>query len=246
MDSPQVGDAGRVCPSCGLAVDYDASFCRMCGARVETPTDEASAPPEEQGLVCPACGQAAIASARFCNMCGTPLEAVPGAEPVAEPVPGEQDQAGVTDSSDDTGATSPEPPTETSAAAEEPVVGEPDGESEAEEAEAVGIDEDDARSAAEAPAVSCPACAAPQRPGAVFCGRCGYDLAAAGLQIAVTPQAGPTCPACGRPVRERWKACPYCSARLVFECPRCGQQAKPHWRVCPYCECDLSASDEGG
>jgi len=246
MDSPRVGDAGRVCPSCGLAVDPDASFCRMCGSPVETPAGEVPVAPEEHGLVCPACGQAAIASARFCNMCGMPLEAAPGAEPVAEPVLVEEDQADVTDSSDAAGEISPEPETETSAAAEEPVVGEPDGESEVGEAEAVCVDEGDAGSAPDAPTVVCPACAAPQRAGAVFCGRCGHDLAASEPQPAVTAEAGPTCPVCGQPVRERWKACPYCSARLVLECPRCGQRAKPHWKVCPYCECDLHASEEDG
>jgi hypothetical protein len=245
MDSPRVGDAGRVCPSCGLAVDPDASFCRMCGSPVGTPMEEVSVSPGEHGPVCPACGQAATASARFCNMCGASLESTPEAEPVLEPVPGEEDQAGVTDSSA-AGEISPEPETETSAAAEEPAVDEQDGESEVAEAEAVCVDEDDAGSASDLPTVVCPACAAPQRAGAVFCGRCGHDLAASELQPAVAVEAGPTCPACGRPVRERWKACPYCSARLVFECPRCGQRAKPHWRVCPYCECDLCTSEEGG
>lgn len=56
------------------------------------------------------------------------------------------------------------------------------------------------------PAPSCPACGAPVKPGAKFCGSCGADLS--------LPAGPPTCPRCGQEVREGAKFCNKCGQKL--------------------------------
>jgi formylglycine-generating enzyme required for sulfatase activity len=47
---------------------------------------------------------------------------------------------------------------------------------------------------------------------------------------------GSTCPACGEPVKETWKACPACESLLGrLGCPQCGMEVKANWKICPEC-----------
>lgn len=45
----------------------------------------------------------------------------------------------------------------------------------------------------------------------------------------------PTCPGCGRRVREDWIACPNCHTRLRKTCHGCGKLMELPWNLCPYC-----------
>ena len=51
------------------------------------------------------------------------------------------------------------------------------------------------------------------------------------------PETPGRCPACGEPVKARWKICPACETRLqALTCPACGQPVKENWKCCPECE----------
>jgi DNA-directed RNA polymerase subunit RPC12/RpoP len=94
--------------------------------------------------------------------------------------------------------------------------------------------------------IRCPECGAVLRAGATFCGKCGHSLQPfpPKATIPAKPEPG-KCPNCGRDVKDTWRACPYCSTKLIFECPECGERVERHWRVCPYCETELSTAKEG-
>jgi hypothetical protein len=68
-------------------------------------------------------------------------------------------------------------------------------------------------------ATNCPNCGKPIRPGAKFCGNCGYTLPATPAQ-AGTPTPAPAapgqaaCPHCGKPVRPDAKFCPNCGKNI--------------------------------
>lgn len=45
----------------------------------------------------------------------------------------------------------------------------------------------------------------------------------------------PTCPGCGRRVRENWIICPHCHTKLRKVCHHCGKLLELPWNLCPYC-----------
>jgi RNA polymerase subunit RPABC4/transcription elongation factor Spt4 len=45
----------------------------------------------------------------------------------------------------------------------------------------------------------------------------------------------PTCPGCGRRVREAWMVCPNCHTKLKKVCHECGKLMELPWNLCPYC-----------
>jgi predicted RNA-binding Zn-ribbon protein involved in translation (DUF1610 family) len=60
--------ATQPCPSCGAAVQSDDTFCRKCGARIETPS-------------CPSCGASLLSDDAYCRKCGkTVSQEVPSRE----------------------------------------------------------------------------------------------------------------------------------------------------------------------
>lgn len=45
----------------------------------------------------------------------------------------------------------------------------------------------------------------------------------------------PTCPGCGRPIKDAWQVCPYCHTKLKKPCVACGEMLDLPWNLCPYC-----------
>ncbi len=69
---------------------------------------------------------------------------------------------------------------------------------------------------------NCPNCGKPLRPGARFCGSCGYTISTTPSAQAGAPPAAPAtiaCPQCGRPVRVGAKFCSNCGKVLQPEPP---------------------------
>lgn len=67
---------------------------------------------------------------------------------------------------------------------------------------------------------NCPNCGKPLRPGARFCGSCGYTIPATASAQASTPPASPAtipCPQCGKPIRVGSKFCSNCGKVLQQE-----------------------------
>ena len=67
---------------------------------------------------------------------------------------------------------------------------------------------------------TCPNCGKPLRPGARFCGSCGYTISAGSAAKAVSAPAGEdtvACPQCGKPVRVGAKFCNNCGAVIQKE-----------------------------
>jgi RNA polymerase subunit RPABC4/transcription elongation factor Spt4 len=45
----------------------------------------------------------------------------------------------------------------------------------------------------------------------------------------------PTCPKCGKRVKEDWLACPYCHDVIKRSCQKCARILDPAWDICPFC-----------
>lgn len=45
----------------------------------------------------------------------------------------------------------------------------------------------------------------------------------------------PTCPGCGRHIKESWIICPNCHTKLRKVCLHCGKLMELPWNLCPYC-----------
>lgn len=45
----------------------------------------------------------------------------------------------------------------------------------------------------------------------------------------------PTCPGCGRRIKEAWMVCPNCHTKLKKVCHECGKLMELPWNLCPYC-----------
>lgn len=67
------------CENCGADVPAEASFCNVCGTRVNRPESDILSVPNQRR--CPVCHAPLPEGNLFCNACGT---RVGGAEPVAE------------------------------------------------------------------------------------------------------------------------------------------------------------------
>jgi predicted nucleic acid-binding Zn ribbon protein len=92
---------------------------------------------------------------------------------------------------------------------------------------------------------SCPNCGKPLRPGARFCGNCGYTIPATPSAQAGPPPAGPAtiaCPQCGKPVRVGAKFCSHCGKVLQQEPPVPAIPVPPSPSVPPVSPVDKSFS----
>ena len=45
----------------------------------------------------------------------------------------------------------------------------------------------------------------------------------------------PSCPGCGRRVKDDWIICPNCHTKLRKVCHHCGKLMELSWNICPYC-----------
>jgi RNA polymerase subunit RPABC4/transcription elongation factor Spt4 len=45
----------------------------------------------------------------------------------------------------------------------------------------------------------------------------------------------PTCPGCGRRIKDNWIICPNCHTKLRKACLHCGKLMELPWNLCPYC-----------
>lgn len=45
----------------------------------------------------------------------------------------------------------------------------------------------------------------------------------------------PTCPGCGRRIKEAWMVCPNCQTKLKKVCHECGKLMELPWNICPFC-----------
>lgn len=79
----------------------------------------------------------------------------------------------------------------------------------------------------------CPNCGKPLRPGARFCGNCGYVVAAAATPSPVQQpgssagEVSVPCPKCGKPVRESAKFCNNCGQSIVVQPPAAVEPPRP-------------------
>lgn len=70
-EPPAPQPQGLVCVNCGTALSEGQNFCFNCGAKVETPKEEAPAVNQ-----CANCGNQLPDGAAFCVHCGTPVGGV--------------------------------------------------------------------------------------------------------------------------------------------------------------------------
>lgn len=45
----------------------------------------------------------------------------------------------------------------------------------------------------------------------------------------------PTCPGCGRHIKDTWMVCPNCHTKIKKVCHECGKLMELPWNLCPYC-----------
>jgi RNA polymerase subunit RPABC4/transcription elongation factor Spt4 len=50
-----------------------------------------------------------------------------------------------------------------------------------------------------------------------------------------TIEDSPTCPGCGRRIKEAWMVCPNCHTKLKKVCHECGKLMDLPWNLCPFC-----------
>lgn len=48
-------------------------------------------------------------------------------------------------------------------------------------------------------------------------------------------EENPSCPGCGRRIKEDWIVCPGCHTKLRKICPSCSRLLDLPWNICPYC-----------
>lgn len=48
-------------------------------------------------------------------------------------------------------------------------------------------------------------------------------------------EEAPTCPGCGRRIKDNWIVCPSCHTKLRKTCFHCGKLMELPWNLCPYC-----------
>jgi RNA polymerase subunit RPABC4/transcription elongation factor Spt4 len=48
-------------------------------------------------------------------------------------------------------------------------------------------------------------------------------------------EESPSCPGCGRHIKDTWVVCPNCHTKLKKPCHQCGKLMELPWNLCPYC-----------
>ncbi len=48
-------------------------------------------------------------------------------------------------------------------------------------------------------------------------------------------EEAPSCPGCGRRIKEEWILCPSCHTKLRKVCEHCNRLMELPWNICPYC-----------
>lgn len=60
-------------------------------------------------------------------------------------------------------------------------------------------------------------------------------IAATNQQLQNYREQTMACPACSKPVSDKFDFCPHCGNKMKSACGSCGKPAESAWKVCPYC-----------
>lgn len=161
--SPPQGTA--LCPNCNAALPLDARFCAECGQDVQ----QVAPPTAAVGTACANCGAALLPDSAFCTECGHRVTAVSSPPVPEEPADVEFTSTEFTEEPDKV-----DPPT----AAESAPALSPEEELVLTQGE--DDEEETAVSHEETAPETCPVCAAPLVPEALFCTECGHRFGEGG------------------------------------------------------------------